>query len=300
MSAPAPSPAEITARVQAAVQARAALGLDAVRLVDGAGDGLPRLVVERFGDAYWVRGGPERAADLPAVRAGLGDPPALFWRFGHSESGGPPDDPGARIIDEHGLRFEVDLGNTRNTGLFLDGRPARAWVRAHSDGAAILNLFSYTCAFGVAAAAGGARLTANIDTSAGVLARGRAHYALNGLPHDGRTFWKRDAIKALRQLRSARARYDGVVIDPPPVRHGGAPNADPLAYLTRVCRLAREVLAPGGWLLVLSATRGADADALQAAAGLGDPVWVGGPGDDFRPVPGGHRLHAAAFRQPAG
>ncbi|MCA9546544.1 MAG: class I SAM-dependent methyltransferase, partial [Myxococcales bacterium] len=135
---------DVAAAVRAAAAARTPLPYPAVRLVDGAGDHLPRLVVERFGDAFWVRGAPDRAADLPAVLAGLDDPAQVFWRFGHAERGGPAGDDGARVVAEGPLQFHVHLGENRNPGLFLDGREARAWVRAHSADRAVLNLFAYT------------------------------------------------------------------------------------------------------------------------------------------------------------
>ena len=301
---------DLRARVRAALNHRRALPAfadraAALRLVDGAADALPRLVVERHADALWLRGPPEWAPQRATLVAALtealaevfGEALPAFWRFGHGEAGGPEGDDGARVIEEGGLKFNVVLGNNRNPGLFLDGALARRWVRAHAADRRILNLFSYTCGFGVAALAGGARSTCNVDDAAGALTRGAAHYALNGLPADGRTFWRRDVVKALRQLKGSNARFDGVVLDPPPVRPGGD-AAEALEWHLRLLGHARAVVAPGGWLLMLSAAAGSSPAVLTAAAELGEPIWIGGAGPDFRPEPGQPHLVAVAFQAP--
>ncbi len=284
--------------VQRAVAARAHLAhLDAVRMVDGAADGAGTVVVERFGDAYRVTGPPDRVADLAEIRRGLGDPPRLYWRFGHADEGGP--DAGELEVEEDGLRYGVRLLGGKNSGLFLDGRPARRWVRENADGRRVLNLFAFTCGFGVAAAAGGARATTNVDPVPGVLARGRANYERNGLPFDGRTFWRADALSALRRAGDQGARYDGVVLDPPPFPTGGrrGRRIDPVRHLPRLCAACRDVLEPGGWLLLLSGVRDLSDAALIEAVALGEPVWRGTSGDDFRALEGSARLRAWAFVQ---
>lgn len=292
---PLPEPADVEHLVRGAVSARAELDCDAVRLVDGAGDGLPQLAVERFGEAFRVRGHPDRAPWLPGVRAGLDDPAELFWRFGHADEGGPDD--GAREIVEAGLRFGVHLRGHHNPGLFLDGRAARAWVRAHARGRRILNLFAYTCGFGVAAAAGGARATTNVDPVPGVLRRGQENYRRNDLASDGRSFWRTDALSALRRAHGQGGRFDGIVLDPPPVATGGrrGRRTDPVRDLPRLASACRDVLDPGGWLLVLSATPALSDAALLEAVGLGEPMWRGTSGADFRVEP---KLRAWAFVQP--
>lgn len=285
-------------RIRAAVARRADLDTPCVRLFDGAGDGIPRLVIERFGDAHRITGGPENQVLLPTVRAALERPEPLFWRFDHEHEGGPPGDDGAREVDEAGLRYGVRLRGSRNTGLFLDARPARAWVRAHAEGRRVLNLFSFTCTFGVAAAAGGARATTNVDNAAGALERGRQNYALNRLPADARTFWHSDVIGALQRARKSRARFDGIVLDPPPTaqgRRGGRRTEPDPEHLARLCAACRAVLDPGGWLLLLCASGRLTDDDLLRAADLGEPVWRGTSDDDFVASEGSPALRAWAF-----
>ncbi len=274
----------ITEAVRAACADRDGLPFPAQRLFDGAADGVPGLVVERFDDAIRARGPGRLVSDLAAIRAGVPPDAPFFWRFTHAHAGGPPGDAGARVVDEHGLRFGVQLRGARNTGLFLDARPARAWVGAHAAGRRVLNLFAYTCGFGVAAAAGGARATVNVDAVAGALARGRDNYALNGLATDGRTFWKADVLDALKRAAKADARFDGIVVDPPPVPQAGGRGRrlDPTRDLARLIGACRAVLAPDGWLLLLARPASpADAE-LDALVGLGPPAWSAGPDADFR------------------
>ncbi len=278
--------------IDAALERRAGLPLEALRLIDGRGDELPRFTLERYGDAVRASGGPEQAPLLPLLRARF---ETLFWRFGHGEQGGPPE--AERVVHEAGLRFDVRLRGHRNTGIFLDGRPARAWVRAHSEGRRVLNLFAYTCGFGMAAAAGGARSTTNVDAVPSVLARGRANYENNGLSFDTRSFWRSDVFEALRRAKRSGARFEGIILDPPPQPSGGGrgKRVDLARHLGPLCRRARELLTDDGWLLVLCARRSLTDDELVTLADAGEPTWRGSSGADFTAQP---KLRAFAF-QPA-
>lgn len=293
--------AEVAALVRAALERRAELsGTDfPVRLFDRAGDGLSRLVIERFGDALRISGGPEKAALLPAIREALGCPAELFYRFGHEAQGGP--DGGVRVVKEDGLLFEVALLPHRNTGLFLEARGARRWVRQNAQGRRVLNLFAYTCAFGVAAAAGGARATTNVDAVPSALARGRRNYELNGLPIDGRTFWKSDVRDALKRARKSGARFDGVVLHPPPVETGGdrGRRTDAVRDLETLGRACREVLAPGGWLLLAWTPWELESEQIHEAVGLGLPRWIAPCEPDFQVTAQQPGLRSFAYFAPA-
>lgn len=301
---PGPAPqldaAEAARRIREAVARRARFAEAGfpVRLFDRGADGIPRLVVERFGTALRASGGPEKAPLLPAIRDALGNPGELFHRFGHQAMGGP--DEGKRVVCEHGLRFEVGLLPHRNTGLFLDAREARRWVRANSDGRRILNLFAYTCAFGVAAAAGGARATTNVDAVPSALERGRRNYELNGLRHDGRTFLKSDVLEALKRSRKSKAGFDGIVLHAPPVATGGdrGRRTDGARDFPRLVAACREVLAPGGWLLVAWTATELPEAALKEAVGLGDPRESIRSGEDFTVTDEQPSLRALAFFAP--
>ncbi len=77
------------------------------------------------------------------------------------------------MVGGAGLRYQLELGKAQNTGLFLDMRHGRDWLRRHAAGKRVLNLFAYTCAFSVAALAGGAERVVNVDMQSRALSRGR-------------------------------------------------------------------------------------------------------------------------------
>lgn len=287
--------------LDAALAARSHLNLPTLRLFDGAGDGCPRLAIDQYttpdGERLYRAHGPPVAIEyLPVLKDRFGT--SLYWRFGHTEQGGA--DEGERTIIEGGLRYQMRLQGPRSPGLFLDARDARAWVRGHATDRRILNLFAYTCGFGLCAAAGGARSTTNVDIAPAVLKRGLTNYQANDLPTDGRTFWKSDAIDALRRSKRNGAQFDGIILDPPPVQHRRKKGRswDPETHLSRLLNAARPVLAPHGWLLVLSAHRGTSDQMLIDMADLGDPLWRGAHGPDYRPIAGTPGLRAFAFSYP--
>ena len=216
---------------------------DAYAVFDGRTGAHPGWTVERWGAAALVRRfGPSGAApsevaalvDVLQARLGEGAPIVLKeLGTGDRERGRgrlvagalpapAPDDPmgdreGRLIVREAGLRFGADLLYGRNPGLFLDAAEARAALRASSAGKRVLNLFSYTAGFGLAAAAGGAERTVNVDAVPSAIERGRVNYALNGLRVDARDHVKKDVFEYLRRAKKARQRFDTIVLDPPPV-----------------------------------------------------------------------------------
>jgi 23S rRNA (cytosine1962-C5)-methyltransferase len=119
------------------------------------------------------------------------------------------------VIFENGLPFRVRLGEGLSTGVFLDQRANRARVRELAKGARVLNLFAYTCAFTVAAAAGGARESLSVDASSRVLAWGRENLAGAGLASSAHRFEPGDVFDVLARLAREKARFDLVCVDPP-------------------------------------------------------------------------------------
>lgn len=149
-------------------------------------------------------------------------------------------------VRESGLEYLVRPLRNQNIGLFLDMEPTRAWVRAKAEGASVLNLFAYTCAFSVAAIAGGARQVVNNDMSRPALDWGSENHRRNGhdlrrvrmLPHNlFKSWWK------IRQLGP----YDLVIIDPPTNQRGSfVAEKDYPAVLKRLpdlCAPGAEVIA---------------------------------------------------------
>ncbi len=241
----------------------------AFRLVNAAGDGLPGLTVDCYGDWAFVSVTSATAEDIaPRVAEWLvdGGLRGVYWvrrprtdLREHDAADLAPTVPllgepatSDLVVNEGMLQFGVALGGDLSTGLFVDQRENRARVREISGGKRVLNLFAYTCSFGVAAAAGGARKTVNVDLSAPFLARGRANYELNGLVPDVHDFEHADAVAWLEEAVKRGDQYDVVVLDPPTfsTKKGGtfqvAKDYGPVAAL------ALRVLAPRGRLLAVT------------------------------------------------
>ena len=225
-------------RLQAALELRrshAALDdSNAWRLVNGEGDGLPGLTVDRYGDHLMVqlycagwqphlksitqalqellaprgiyeKGRPRKTRELEAA----GDDK----RYGRLLAGiGVPE----RLeVLENGLNFLVSLEQGLNTGLFLDQRNNRRDLMGRVAGKRVLNLFSYTGAFSVAAAASGAASVTSVDASPGYSDWARANFAANRLNPKKAEFIVGDCLTVLTELVSQKRRFDIILMDPP-------------------------------------------------------------------------------------
>ena len=218
--------ATLRGRLLAAARLRERLGLeaDAFRLVHAEGDDLPGLVIDRYSttavcqvfERAWepflplisdVLGGDLGLAGV-LVRSGdtTGEAPAAL-------RGSVPD--GEVVVREEPLRFPVDLVRGQKTGFFLDQRENRRRVATVARGARLLNLFSYSGGFAVAALVGGAERALNVDASEAALALARRAYELNALPVRDADFVVGDAFRVARALVAAEERFDFVVVDPP-------------------------------------------------------------------------------------
>ena len=151
------------------------------------------------------------------------------------------------VVEEGGLRFRVNLFDYLDTGLFLDHRPARAQVRAMARGKRFLNLFCYTGAASVHAAAGDAASTTSVDLSATYLEWAARNFTLNGFGGPRQELVQADA---LNWLRHARGQYDLVFVDPPTFSNSKrADDFDVQRDHAQLLRLCGERLAPGGVIL---------------------------------------------------
>lgn len=123
------------------------------------------------------------------------------------------------LVEESGLKYELRLGTTQNTGFFLDMRNGHDWVREHAKNKRVLNLFAYTCAFSVAALAGGAESVLNMDVSKAALSRGRDNHRLNQQDTKRVTFEGIDIFKSFSRIKK-RGPYDLLICDPPSLQKG--------------------------------------------------------------------------------
>jgi 23S rRNA (cytosine1962-C5)-methyltransferase len=205
---------------------------DCVRLSAGVADGLPGLIVDRFGPLVVAvdYAGPTDGLAAPAlldlVREACPDRHVVakarssadgtnkFATASHSpEAAALP-----LIARERGLRYEIGLDPAHDFGIFLDAAKARLFVRDAARGQRVLNLFSYTGAFGIAAAAGGAVDVVNVDPNREYLAWSLRNAALNGVSMRVLPDTAQDHLaKHLRRLarNPAQANYDLVIVDPP-------------------------------------------------------------------------------------
>ncbi|CAB4242616.1 SAM-dependent methyltransferase [Methylacidimicrobium sp. AP8] len=126
--------------------------------------------------------------------------------------------PPTATAQENGLSFLLRFDAGESTGFFLDQRENRAFLRKIKP-RRLLNLFAYTCSFGVAAASAGA-CTWNVDLSPRILEWGKENYRLNSLDPSSHWFLARDARAVFPYLSRRRARFDACVIDPPTYAHG--------------------------------------------------------------------------------
>ncbi len=209
--------------------------------------------------------------------------------------GEPP--PEALIVQEHGLRYEVNLTRTQHTGLFLDQRDTRRRVAAVAAGARMANLFAFTCSFSVVAAAAGCEVVFSVDTAKACLETGKTNFALNDLTAGGRgKFIRQDARRWLsRQLRrrddtpTEHRPLDVVVCDPPVF--AAAEDGEAFSVEQEWPQLAAAVaglLRPGGLAVFANNHRGGDharyraqlAEQFASVEDLPPPL-------DFPVLPGG-------------
>ncbi|MDA0335322.1 MAG: class I SAM-dependent methyltransferase [bacterium] len=234
-----------------------------VRLLHGED---PSLRCDRFGSVCWfyeyATGQPAAARQLlyesftRAAGARHWHVHAMRDRGRHPQPGQhteSADAPRSWRATENQQLFELRAGTGQSPGLFLDQRDNRAWVRQHTQGARILNLFAYTGGFGLAALAGGALEVVQVDVSPPYLDWARVNAALNGLDSDRVQYSAVDARLLVAGCRRKGRRFDGIICDPPSFGRGRGSNRrvfrveQDLEELVRECR---EILEPGGWVLV--------------------------------------------------
>ncbi|MCE0492638.1 class I SAM-dependent methyltransferase [Vibrio salinus] len=143
----------------------------------------------------------------------------------------------APIVTENGLKYQMSLGKNQNSGLFLDMRLGRDWVQKQSHHCRVLNLFSYTCGFSVAAIEGGASVVVNVDMSKPALSVGRENHRLNGHDLSKVKFLPHDIFKSWGKIRK-NGPYDLIIIDPPSFQKGSfALTSDYKKILKRLSEL---------------------------------------------------------------
>jgi len=143
---------------------------------------------------------------------------------------------------ELGLNYHLSFGRQRNTGIFLDIANGRSWLKENSADRKVLNLFSYTCAFSVAALAGGAELVVNVDMSKASLSQGRENHKLNNQDLSKVKFEGVDIFKSFGRLKK-HGPYDVLVCDPPSFQKG---SVDIKRDYAKIIRRIPQLMNPNG------------------------------------------------------
>ncbi len=245
------------------------------RAIHSEGDLCPGVVVDLYGETgvleLTTEGTESWGEGLEsAVREVFAPERLIVRRTGSARDRGRParadaqrEDDGLAPFVENGLRFVADTSAGQKTGFYLDQRDNRARVRALARGRRVLNLFSYSGAFSVAALSGGAARAVDVDSSGPALERGREHRRANGFPADPADFVQEDVFEDLRRRTAAGDRWDLVVCDPPAFAKKKGDVEKAARGYKDVNRLAMELVAPGGWLLTCSCSGLVDADLFQ-------------------------------------
>ena len=274
-------------RFERAQELRASLGLPSegpdrttgFRVVHAEGDGVPGLIVDRYGDVLAVQFGTigmkrREAMILEALSSALGAR-AIVDRTSHQTAKLEGFEPASGVVhgkpveafelSERGLRFRIPLELGQKTGFYFDQRSLRARVEHLARGQRVLDTYAFVGAFAIAAARGGAREVVAVDESAAAIDVGVACAAMNGVG-DRVRFVKADARK---ELADARGAFDLVIADPPrlaPTR--GAREQALLAY-SKLAENACGAVRPGGLIVLCSCSAAVDLTALTRALATG-------------------------------
>lgn len=228
---------------------------DAARLIDGAGDGIPHLILESFA-----------GRDLVSTTTGDLPPQAAQWLRSRGNSCyhkhldqhlkespahlSGPETSEPFLIRENGIRFEISFQSGYSQGIFLDQRDNRARVRSLlQPGQRLLNTFAYTGGFSVSAATAGAETT-TLDLSQPYLDWAKRNFSHNRLDPAEHHFCKGDTFHWLRRFAKQGRKFDAIILDPPTFSRdekGKVFRAE--KHFGDLAALAAATLAPDGFLL---------------------------------------------------
>jgi len=256
-----------TPKILAAIEKRRTIDrkkTNAVRLVDGPGDELPGLIIDDFAGRWLAQTFSETN---PSLGGDLGFH-SLYWKpLVKNASAAPQYLAGESItgpfaILESGMAFEIDFHAGISPGIFLDQRINREKLRLIAGGKKILNTFSYTCAFGVAAAVGGASTT-NVDLSRRYLDWGKRNYQLNQISAENHEFLVGDVFDWLRRVRKQGRKFDLVILDPPTFSRDRKSHVFRVQHdYGRLVQLASECLGREGVILCCTNFRRVSSEAF--------------------------------------
>lgn len=283
----------VQARIEQAWQLRKRLlpaDTDAFRLLFGEGDGLPGIVVDVYaGFAVLVSYSPALQKVVSWVAQALAQRPELRGvyervtrrkdRSSELKHLSGDEAPALLMVREQGLAYEVDLEAGQKTGLFLDHRDNRRYLRELASEKTTLNLFAYTGAFSVSCAAGGASHVTSVDIAAPAIAAAERNFQHNGLSAQQHEGVAQDVFEFLEQAKQRGRRWQLVIADPPSFASSRAELYGALRAYKKLHAAALSVLEPGGLYAAASCTAQVSADAFrqtlaEAAARVGQQLSV--------------------------
>jgi 23S rRNA (cytosine1962-C5)-methyltransferase len=246
------------------------------RLVFGESDGLPGLVIDRFGPVLSVQittaGIEQRKESLLAALHELLSPEAIILKNDNSQrqleglsmeselAYGKLPEP--LIIEENGAQFKVDILEGQKTGWFYDHRTSRAQLAGIAKNQRVLDLFCYTGAWSIPAALAGALEVTGVDASESALALATENAALNGV-QDKTRFVRSDVFEFLKQARQENRLYDIIVLDPPALIKRKKDFKQGYEAYRRLNHLALQVLSKNGILVSASCSHHLSRDNLH-------------------------------------
>ncbi len=272
----APDAAWFRARVEQALSLRLgyrAQDTTAFRLLNGEGDGVPGLVADVYDllrRARHVRGGRGRVGVARDFAGGGGRAVAARHRRAHAaaQAGRRRRELERRAAAgrlrwratardrnaRRGMRLIANLHEGQKTGLFLDHRENRAFVRSLSAGCRVLNLFSYTGAFSISAALGGALGVTSVDIAAEANAAARRNFQANDIDPGAHEFLSRDVFEFLESAKHHEPRFDLTICDPPSFANSRDQLYAALRAYTKVNALGIAATKHGGYYAAASCT----------------------------------------------
>ncbi len=272
-------------RFERALAARAMLGLGTspettgYRLVHAEGDGVPGLIVDRFGDVLVVQlltfGMKQREAMIYEALGQVLSPRAIIDRTPQSsaKAEGFVPTPGvvrgdaidSLVFTERGIAWKIPIELGQKTGFYFDQRELRARVEPLAKGKRVLDAYSYTAAFGLAAARGGASEVVCVDESALAIEVGAENARANGLI-DRMRFEKNDARRAMQE---AHAAFDLTIVDPPRLAPTRGAREQALVMYSKLAELGCRATKPGGIVVLCSCSAAVDLKELTRALATG-------------------------------
>lgn len=251
------------------------------RLINAESDFLPGLTVDRYGDYLVVQSGTlaidRRKAELAAMLGALTGCRGVLERSeaavrrqeGLEAAGGllwGQEPPATVLVTENGFTFPVNLWTGQKGGFYADQRLNRGRVAAYCPGRRVLNMFSYTGAFGIYALAAGATHVTNVDSNVDVLETAEETVRLNGFEPARCDFLAGDAAHILRDWRAPGEEipeFDVIILDPPKFAQNKRHLERALRGYKDINMSALQMLKPGGILATFSCSGLVSADLFQ-------------------------------------